>query len=49
MDHDVIEARYVGRHTVWLRFRDATHTRCASLLVHPDRLDRIDAPHAAGR
>ena len=24
MDYDVIEARYVAGHTVWLRFRDGT-------------------------
>jgi hypothetical protein len=22
MDYDVVEARYLGRYTVWLRFRD---------------------------
>jgi len=24
MDYDVLEARYVGGHVVWLRFRDGT-------------------------
>lgn len=24
MDYDVLEARYLGGHTVWLRFRDGT-------------------------
>jgi hypothetical protein len=24
MDYDVVEARYVGRYTLWLRFRDGT-------------------------
>lgn len=24
MDYDVMEARYIGGHTVWLRFRDGT-------------------------
>ena len=24
MDYDVVEARYVSGHTVWLRFRDGT-------------------------
>ena len=24
MDYDVIEARYVGRYVIWLRFRDNT-------------------------
>jgi hypothetical protein len=24
MDYDVIEARYVGRYVIWLRFRDDT-------------------------
>jgi len=24
MDYDVMEARYVGRYVVWLRFRDGT-------------------------
>ena len=24
MDYDVIEARYIGGHKVWLRFRDGT-------------------------
>jgi hypothetical protein len=24
MNHDVLEARYVSGHTVWLRFRDGT-------------------------
>jgi hypothetical protein len=24
MDYDVIEARYVGRYRIWLRFRDGT-------------------------
>jgi hypothetical protein len=24
MDYDVLEARYIGGHTVWLRFRDGT-------------------------
>lgn len=24
MDYDVIEARYIGGHVVWLRFRDGT-------------------------
>jgi hypothetical protein len=24
MDYDVVEARYVGGHVVWLRFRDGT-------------------------
>lgn len=25
MDYDVIEARYIRDHIVWLRFRDARH------------------------
>lgn len=24
MDYDVVEARYIGGHVVWLRFRDGT-------------------------
>ena len=37
MDYDVLEARYVDRYTVWLRFRDGVtgEIDLASVLVGP--------------